>query len=212
MRGFAAILISTFATFTLSDAATPSAPDWFRSYMGSPGYEQYLETVFNKMEAPPLKAQCSTLKLIGDNYASIVVPPTYVQSNGLKYVESGKWVAHVHFDACGKKVSRRALLEAVGGIDHVVKPIPLLPGDFRGDLRLEADAKRIVLPAIMGQAHCKDWSTLYVLDIVSSDPPGSDKWSEVWTAQACGVGVRTDVAYWHVTGGIDVSATEHRGE
>ncbi|MDE1939914.1 MAG: hypothetical protein KGI68_12915 [Alphaproteobacteria bacterium] len=170
--------------------------------------------MFNKMEPPPLKAQCPALKLSGVNFGSIVVAPTYVTVNGLKYIESGTWIARVYFDACGKKVARRALLKAVGGPNHVVEPTSLLPGDFRGDLRLEADAKRIVLPGIMGEAHCGDWSTLYVLDIVSSDPPGSDKWREVWTAQACGTLVKSDVTYWRddVRHGINISTTTHPNE
>jgi hypothetical protein len=211
MRRLAAIFVLGLGVMTPCRAAASSAPDWFPSYLGSPGYEHYLESVFNKMEPPPLKAQCPMLKLAGDNDASIVVPPTFGTSNGLKYIESGEWIARVHFDACGKKVTRRALLKAVGGPNHVVVPTSLLPGDFRGDLRLEADARRIVLPEIMGEAHCKDWSTLYVLDTVSSDPPNSEKWSEVWTAQACGTPVKTDVMYWHdsTAGGTQIYATAH---
>lgn len=214
MQKFAAVIVLALCLCTLSRAAPSSMPDGnFQSYMASPGYLKYLEIVFNQMETPPLKAQCPTLKLSGDNFASIIVPPTYGISDGLRHIESGKWIAHVYFDACGKKVSRRALLEAVGGPNHVVEPIPLLPGDFRGDLRLEGDARRIVGASIMAQARCKDWNTIYVLDIVSPDPRDSEKWRELWTSQACGTVVKTDVTYDGRGGaGISITAGAHSAQ
>lgn len=73
-------------------------------------------------------------------------------------------VVHAEFDKCGLTVKRNARLEVMPGA-NLLKPTPLLPGDFRGDITLERDTVRIVIPVIMVAAKCSDLRSGYVLTL-----------------------------------------------
>ena len=177
------------------------------AYVNSPGYKSYLERVFNLGEPPLLKAKCATpLKLLESNRLMVVEPPKFMLSNGIYVVNSGSWVGIAVMDRCGSRVVRRALLRAQPNA-NLLHPTFLLPGDFRGDLRLEVDARRIVLSGVVMVSNCSDNTRIQVEDIKFHGPPTSQGWSETWTIEACGRTVDADVKYTTTAGtGTTVSA------
>lgn len=76
-----------------------------------------------------------------------------------------------------------------------IEPIFLLPGEFRGNLKLERDARAIVLPRLAGTAKCQDPAKLAVLDVVPLTKAATAGWSETWIADACGKTVEATVTY-----------------
>jgi hypothetical protein len=203
-------LIATLLLFACVEGADAqsSEPDQktlFGGYLSSPGYRAYLEQIFNSAEPNLLKAQCPSLRLLESNKFIMVEEPKFVRSGTNYHVESGAWVGVAVLDRCGAPVTRRALLR-VAPDTHVLQPTPLLPGEFRGNLKLEADAMRIVLPAMMAIAKCSDLAKARVLDVKSHGPPTPQGWSETWTAAACNMTIEADVSYSPIPGGMNISA------
>jgi len=104
-------------------------------------------------------------------------------------------------------VTRRALLTAVPGKNEFLVTT-LLPGDFRGNLGLETDAERVVIPSLMNAAACKDPKQFTMLDIKAVGAASAQGWSETWFAQACGKPVSTKVTYTKKTAGFNIATSE----
>jgi hypothetical protein len=146
------------------------------------------------------------MKLVTSDKYLVLDPPSFTQVGGSYGITTGAWIAVAELDRCGKRVTRRALLKAAGsnGLDATL----LLPGDFRGNLRLEADAVHTVVPTLMTAAKCQDAAKFWVLDIKSAGPATPQGWSETWTAEACGMSVTAKVAYSKSSTGMNVVASD----
>jgi hypothetical protein len=91
---------------------------------------------------------------------------------------------------------------------NILEPNYLLPGEFRGNLKLETDARRIVLPGLGAFAKCSDITKVTVVDVKQLTPPSAKGWSETWTAAACGKTVEATVAYVVIEGGMNIVASD----
>jgi len=205
MRRFFATTLFFFAWMSVAFAQS-SEPDQkalFVSFINSAGYKSYLERIFNLGEPTTLKAECPSLGILEWNKIMMVEQPTFVRSGANYQITSGAWVGMAVMERCGSRVTRRALLKAVPG-SNVLQPTFLLPGDFRGNLKLEADAMRIVLPGLMGAAKCTAKSEF--LNVRSHGPSTPQGWSETWTAAACGRRVDAEVTYSPISCGMNVTA------
>jgi hypothetical protein len=203
--GLLAVLLAAPA---LAGEDAPNQEQIFSAYIASPGYGDYLETIFNKGEPATMMAECAHLKVIEFNKLIVLTPPVFKTIEGRYTVESGEWVAQALLDRCGAKVTRRALLTVrpTTSGTTVIDPIMLLPGEFPGNLQLEADARRIVIPGLLGTAQCEDFDSVRVLDVKALTPAAAEGWSETWVAQACGKRVEAEVTYTADATGMNISA------
>jgi hypothetical protein len=202
------IAIALFLAWMSGARSQSDEPDQkvlFAGYLNSSGYKTYLEQVFNSAEPAALKEQCPSLRLLESNKFVMVEQPKFVRSGTNYHVETGAWVQVAALDRCGAHVTRRVLLKADPN-SHLLQSKPLLPGDFRGNLKLEFDAIRIVVPAMMAVAKCADLAKTQVLHVASRTPPTQQGWSETWIASACRNTVEADVAYTPIAGGMSISA------
>ena len=193
---------------SVSHAHAQQAPDqkaMFGSYVNSDVYKAFLERVFNLGEPAAMKAGCPALKVIESSRTIILEQPTFVRAGANYNIDTGVWVGTELMDRCGAKVMRRALLKAIPGANNL-QPTLLLPGDFPGNLKLEADAKRIVIPGLMGLAKCSDMSKFQMHDIRALTPAAAAGWSETWLAEACGAKVEAEVTYAATGDGMNVTA------
>jgi hypothetical protein len=205
----ALIAISLLALWIPAVPAQSTEPDQkslFAGYVNSPGYRGYLEKIFNAAEWPTLRAQCSSLRILESNKVVVVEEPRFVRAGANYNIDTGTWIAVAGLDRCGVGVTRRALLKAVPGA-NLLDATFLLPGDFRGNLKLEADALRIIMPGLMVTAECRDTKTFRVLDVTALGPSSPQGWSEKWIAEACRRAVEADVTYRAIAGGMNISAT-----
>jgi hypothetical protein len=201
----AIVVMVAFAPRLQAQPAQPDPQALFAGYVASEQYRQFLETIFNRGEPQPPKDKCAAMKIVIWNKYLVLEPPTFVRTGASYQIETGAWVAGAELNRCGKSVTRRAILKAApGGIDATL----LLPGDFRGNLQLEAEADRTVTPKVMTAAKCKDPTTFAVLDIKPSSAVTPQGWSEAWTAQACGKIVTAKVTYSKTTTGVDIAVAD----
>jgi hypothetical protein len=190
--------------------AQPAQPDpkaLFAGYVASEPYRQFLETIFNRGEPQPPKDRCTTMKVVAWDKFLVLEPPTFVRVGGSYKIETGTWVAGAELNRCGKRVTRRAILKASSGKDGLDATL-LLPGDFRGNLQLEAEADRTVTPKLMNAAKCKDATMFAVLDVKPSSTVTPQGWSEAWTAQACGKIVTAKITYSKTSTGVDIAVSD----
>jgi len=203
-------LVLAWTTAASSQAPAPDQKTVFAAYVNSPSYRSMLEEIINAGEAPTSKAQCPQMKIVEWDRTSIVEQPTFVRAANNNYeIDTGAWVGLAILERCGSRVTRRVLLRAEPGLNRF-NPTLLLPGDFRGNLKLEMDAKLIVLPMLSGNANCGDFASLRVLDIKAHGPPSAGSWSETWSAIACGSRIEADVVYTPIAGGMNVTARNFR--
>ena len=177
----------------------------FAGFVKSPRHQAFLLGSFNKFEPPPLKAKCAKLDAPAYDPPLVLAPATFAQIGNEFIPSTGRWVQRATLNACGTKVMRRLYLEA-DPRDGSLHALPMLPGQFAGNVNLENDSTRIVLPGMMGLAQCKDFKKLYVLDTKLTAKPSPRGWSETWTAQACGRIVTADVDYTADATGMNISA------
>jgi len=203
------LILSMMVAVAPRVAAQSGQPDQkalFDGYVSSEPYRRNLETIFNRGEPQPPKNRCPAMKVVTSDRYLLLDPPTFTQVGTSYGITTGAWIAVAELDRCGKRVTRRALLKAEGsnGLDVTL----LLPGDFRGNLKLEADAVKAVVPPLMTAAKCQDATKFLVLDIKSSGPVTPQGWSEIWTAQACDVPVTAKIAYSKTSTGMNVVASD----
>jgi hypothetical protein len=189
-------------------AAEPSQQVLFETFLHSDLYHSYIDQAFNMIEPPTLKAECPQLKALEFNVYSPIQPVSVTGSGEDHRVSAGAWVAHPVFDRCGKRVKRRALLQVQP--DGTIRPIALLPGDFRGDLTLERDARRIIFPGMMAKLGCKDSKDFFIIDVTRQSETTDGGWLEVWTGRGCGKDVTADVTYDRHADGIVVTGQNFR--
>ena len=91
----------------------------------------------------------------------------------------------------------------VGGLNGL-SPTAMLPGDFRGDVRLESEISRAMTAEMMTFSNCKDSTKFAIVDIKAQGVPAPANWTELWTAEACGKFVTAYVDYAASKGAIDV--------
>ena len=202
------ILICIFLSSVSYALAQPAQPDqkaMFGSYLQSPGYKAFLERLFTLGEPATLKAECPTLKIVELHRHVMLQQPTFVRAGANYNIDTGAWVGAALLDRCGAKVTRRALLKAVPGTNNLDATL-LLPGDFPGNLKLETDAKFIVIPGLAAHAKCGDVNKVRVLDIKALTPAAPAGWSETWLAEACGVKVEAEVIYSATATGMNIVA------
>jgi hypothetical protein len=199
----AASLLLAFQAF--AEQPAPDQKALFASYVNSSVYRAYLEQIFNSGEPAVLKAECPALKVVTQNRVNVVDQPTFVRAGTNFNIDTGSWVAVGVLDRCGAQVTRRALVKAIPGANQL-RPVFLLPGDFRGNLKLEADAVRIVTPALMAFSKCKDWSKFQVINVAPITPASASGWSETWTAVACDAKIDAEVTYAATGDGMNISA------
>ena len=202
------LMISAYlllASQALAQQVEPDQKALFASYVNSPVYKGYLEQIFNLGEPAILKAECPAMKVVANNRTIVLDQPKFVRAGANFNIDTGSWVALAVLDRCGLQVTRRALLKALPGANQL-QPVFLLPGDFRGNLKLEADAVRIVTPGLMAAAKCKDSSKFQVLNVTAVTPASASGWKETWAAVACDTKVDAEVTYTAIANGMNVSA------
>ncbi len=146
------------------------------------------------------------MKVVAQNRITVLEQPKFVRgADGNFLIDTGKWVALAALDRCGSQVTRRALLKAIPGANQV-QPTFLLPGDFRGNLKLEADAFGIITPALLAFAKCNDRSKFQVINVTAITPASASGWSETWTAVACDTKIDAEVTYTATGDGMNISA------
>ncbi len=187
-----------------------SQKELFAGYLNSKPYKRYLEAAFNQGEAPVLKNQCPSLRLIKGNQYTLIKQPKFVKAGSGYSLSSGVWIARAVMDRCGKRVIRRALLEAKGGDQNLIKPTFLLNGEFQGNLKLEYDARRIVFPALAAYGNCDKPNMVSVLDIKAPGPSSPKGWSEIWIARSCDSIVEVDVSYTATKDGMAIAAKKRK--
>ncbi len=197
------------ASAALAQQTEPDQKALFASYLNSSVYRAYLERIFNLGEPAMLKAECPAMKVVESNGTIIVEQPTFVRAGANFNINTGSWVAKAVLDRCGSQVTRRALLKAIPGANQL-QPTFLLPGDFRGNLKLEADAIRIVAPGLMAFAKCQDTSKFQVINVTAITPASASGWSETWTAVACNTKIDAEVTYAATGDGMNISAGKWR--
>jgi hypothetical protein len=193
------------ASQALAQQAEPDQKAIFASYVNSPVYRGYLEQVFNLGEPAILKAECPAMKVVTYNRTMVVEQPKFVRVGANFNIDTGSWVALAVLDRCGSQVTRRASLKAIPGANQL-QPVFLLPGDFHGNLKLEADAVRIVTPGLMAAARCQDRNKFQVINVTAITPASASGWSETWTAVACDTKIDAEVTYAATGDGMNVSA------
>jgi hypothetical protein len=192
-----------------TEAAPKTDAQIFADYVKSAHHQAFLLKAFNDLEPAPLKAKCAKLEIAALDSPMVLQPPEFAQI-GAEYIPSvGRWVQRATINRCGTKTVRRLYLQ-VDPRDGSLHALPMLPGEFPGNIQLENDATRIVLPAMMGIARCSDFKTLYVLDTRLTSPARPQGWSESWTAQACGRTVTADVIYSADATGMNITARNVR--
>jgi hypothetical protein len=193
------------ASQALAQQPEPDQNALFAAFLNSPVYHAYLEQIFNAGEPAILKAECPAMKVVVQNRTSTLEQPKFVRVAGNFQIDTGSWIALVTLDRCGSQVTRRALLKA-GPTAHELQHTLLLPGDFRGNLQLEADAVRIVTPLLMAFAKCQDQSKFQVINVAALTPASASGWSETWTAMACDTKIDAEVTYTAMGAGMKISA------
>jgi hypothetical protein len=206
----AAFGLALFAALALGIASSQAAPppsdaQIFANYVKSPSHKTFLTRAFNETEPPVLKAKCAALSIVALDPPLVLQPAEFAQI-GTEYIPSiGRWVQRATLNACGAHVIRRLFLVAdpQTGDLHAFR---MLPGEFPGNLQLEADAQRIVLSGMMRVAKCADSKKVIVLDTKLTSPAAAKGWAEAWTAQVCGRTVTADVVYVTDATGMNVTA------
>ncbi|MEJ0072455.1 MAG: hypothetical protein WDO24_31425 [Pseudomonadota bacterium] len=207
-RLFLAILVMAACAPRLqAQSPQPDPKALFAGYVASEQYRLFLETVFNRGEPQPPKDRCASMKVVSWNKYLVLDPPTFVRVNGSYKIETGTWVAGAELNRCGKQVMRRAVLKATPGNNGLDATL-LLPGDFRGNLQLEEEADRTVVPSLMTAAKCQNGTTFAVLDIKPSSPVTPQGWSETWTAQACKTIVTAKITYSKTSTGVNIAVSD----
>jgi hypothetical protein len=199
------------------EAITPAssqdlAPDdraLFSAFTTADAHKVYLEKLFNIDEARRSK-ECPHLNIVEWDKTLMIEQPKFVRTGSTYKIASGQWMTLAILDRCGTRVTRRILLKAVPGAKEP-QVMFLLPGEFRGNLALELDAKRIVLPGLAAHANCRDSAKLQVMEIKAYGPASAKGWSETWTANACGSLIDADVSYASPpSGGVNIVAGNFR--
>jgi hypothetical protein len=203
----AIVALGGFAPRLQAQSTMPDPHALFAGYVASEQYRLFLETIFNRGEPQPPKDRCASMKVVAWDKYQVLEPPTFVRAGGSYKIETGAWVAGAELDRCGKRVLRRAILKAAPGNNGLDATL-LLPGEFRGNLQLEAEADRTVTPKLMTAAKCKDATAFAVLDVKPSSAATPQGWSETWTAQACGKIVTAKITYKKTSSGVDVAVSD----
>jgi hypothetical protein len=198
---FAAVAMSLGAGL----AAAKSDAEIFADYVRSPQHKTFLLRSYNELEPPPLKATCSKLEIATLDPPLVLQPAEFAQIGNNYIPSTGRWVQRATLTRCGGKAVRRLFLEA-DPRDGSLHALPMLPGEFAGNIQLENDATHIVLPGMMGVAKCSDFKALFVLDTKLTSAPRPEGWSETWTVLACGRTVTADVSYLADATGMNISA------
>ena len=196
----ATLLICGAGWLTSAQAQQADMTQLLFKFVQSDGYLSSLSKTVPVAEPPPLRATCSNMIVIDANSISLIEPPTFSKVGTEMRVEGGAWISTVKVDRCGETVTRRFLVHANdGNLDYTA----LLPGDFHGDLTLEQDAKKLILPGLMNAAKCTDMAKVFVLNVHNLSPVTPTGWSESWTASTCGTLTKANIKY--VIGGGEVT-------
>jgi len=199
------VSVAIFAVAAQAAYVPKSDAQIFADYVKSEHHRAFLLQSFNKFEVPPLKAKCAKLDTPVFDPPMVLVPATFAQIGNDFIPSTGRWVQRATLNACGTKVMRRLYLEA-DPRDGSLHAAPMLPGEFAGNVNLENDSTRIILPGMMGVAQCKDYKKLYVLDTKLTSKPRAQGWSETWTVQACGRTMTVDGVYTADATGMNINA------
>lgn len=213
----AAIVVALGAAFS-AVAAEPAAEQQattdpaviLLSYVKTPGYLNSVQKMLPLAEVPPMRKRCKDIALLDANRVSIIETPVFTQTpTGLR-LDGGAWINLIGAETCSERVTRRFLVTAKpngGGVDYR----PLLPGDFRGNLVMENDAKRLAIPTLAKAAHCLDPAKVFIINIHALGVATTKGWSEFWEAEACGKPASADVDYTMENGTITIKSRAHKG-
>jgi hypothetical protein len=164
----------------------------FISFLGSQPYLNFIDAALASTEPAVLKAECARMTMREHPRYAVVRPPAFTVANNQGAIVDGVWIAWVPVDRCGVATVRRILIVVAG--PNNLTPSRMLPGEFGGDLRLEADVQRTVVPLFMELAQCTDDKAVFVSDIKMLQAT-QQKWTEHWFGNACGKQVAMLVHY-----------------
>lgn len=170
----------------------PTNEQLFVSFLGSPAYANFIDRALQQVEPAPLKAECAVLTVREQPRYAVVRPANFTVTAGQGAITDGVWVAWVPVDRCGTATVRRILVVVAG--PNNLTPSRMLPGQFGGDLRLEADVQRTVVPLFQEMAECADEKAVHVRDIKMLAAT-QQAWTEQWFAKACNKDVAILVKY-----------------
>jgi hypothetical protein len=207
LRNAAILVACLFATASYGQA--PDQMALLNDFILSPGYQDFLAHTVNDVENIALKAKCGHLLVLEAEKYQIIDQPLFKHFADGDRLISGRWVSVVIVDRCGEKATRRLLVRYVPEQDRF-EAQALLPGEFRGNFILELNAFRTVTIEMLADTRCNDRGRLYMLDVKSLGPATDGKWSEIWTAEACGKIVRQLVRYSTLRDGIDVHSQSYK--
>jgi hypothetical protein len=209
LGGFVLILLASPAFSQNPSTVEMSPKAIIGGFLVSDGFRAFAEDTINRLEPPLLQNECPHMTILGNTnqYISVKDVSLIGQSPNL-LVANGAWVSVIDFDRCGTKVRRRTFMKA-DEKGHIASA-RLLPGGFRGDLKLERDATIIVEPALLIAAACSDNKQKIMRDIVVKEIKPNGAWIELWTASVCGKDVSVEVLYSPAPDGIVVSTNARK--
>ncbi|MSP20052.1 MAG: hypothetical protein EXQ93_00655 [Alphaproteobacteria bacterium] len=197
--------LTTAVSTAHAQGAVPTEQQQLASLLTSPTYRTFLETAVMNVESPVLKARCAQIKIIDANRFSVILPPTF--SPGA--INTGMWISVLNVDRCGAPATRRILVQ-VGG-PNALSPTAMLPGEFRGDIRLESDISRAMTRDMMSFSQCQDVTRFAISDIKAVGAGTPEGWSETWLGESCGKIVSATVDYARsLAGAVSYAARDFR--
>lgn len=205
---FAAEPVSPSQTETKAPALTPAA--MLEQLIASPGYQKFLADLVNSEEPAALRRVCPTVELTNGLAYSIIETPTFSAHAAGDKLESGVWMSVAQVDRCGRPARRRVLIR----FDTTLKrfrALALVPGDFPGNLALERDTYRAIVPEAATVAACSDPHRVSVLDTRELVPLTHAGGREVWTLIACDKWVAVTVTFTPAADGrhMDIRGSDY---
>jgi hypothetical protein len=178
-----ALLVAAAHPAAAQAQAQPTNEQLFLSFLQSPAYQNFLDQALAQTDPAVFKAECARMTMRENARWAAVRPASFTVVQGQGAIVDGVWIAWIPVDRCGTPTIRRLLI-VVSGPNNLV-PTRMLPGEFGGDLRLEADVQRTVLPLFQEMAECRDEKQVFVADIKITRQSAT-AWQEHWLGNACG--------------------------
>jgi hypothetical protein len=193
VRRIAALTALTVAALWPGAVRAQDQAALLNQFVMSPQAQSAIASAIPNLEPEPLKAQCSALRVL-DASRYLPAQAVFAKQGANWALQSGGVVVVAVVDRCGKRVQRRIVLIR----KHPNEPVKLerlTPGDFGGNIKLELDTLRIVMPFATIKAGCPTGTPAYPIDTRNISPISHDGGEVVWTFWACGKPVEADVHY-----------------
>jgi hypothetical protein len=184
-------------------AQVPSQAALVAAFIRSPQVLTVVTSTLGRDEPAPLRARCGVPAIQSVSGVVIQQSPIFVREGAGMTFQSGALVVRLATLRCAEPAVRRVLLVRAPGSAQIITHA-LAPGDFSGNLKLEADTLRIVEPGVAAAAHCAVSTGILPLDTKAIVPMTAQGGAERWTFWACGKAYTADVSYTPILrGGVN---------